>query len=506
VLETTLATRFEPSSNLKGATVGASWRFLLPTLDLDRVVVLGGATPATLRALEQTARSVVAGANGVEAGSADLLVADSTEAIARAHGLLRPGGVAFVDAPAEQLAGARLYWLAPPSGEIDAAAPLDDDDAVSFLRRLARADSGVRRTPAERIRRWVKRNRAARLRPRVGTLAGTADGPPLYLRELAAEAELDIAGQRFALAAPGRYASKKVLVFLFDGASGPPSIVVKLTRDPAHNARLENEGRSLRALAERGFGEGTAPRTLFDGHHAGLAIVGESALDGVPFRSRASGRADCPWLAKALTWVTGLGEATADLGAATPGQAAAALEALLEQYLEVYRPPAEHRAFLAAQVTAVGRSDKPFPAVFQHGDPGTWNALALADGRVGFLDWEAAETEGMPLWDLYYLLRSYALSTGRRGRERAAFLGDPDLVRLAADTVARHAEAIGLQPALAGPLFYTALLHRALKEATRLPPERIGQGPFARLLAGCIDRRDDESLRTLTLTAPVHAR
>ena len=502
MLDATLATRFEPSSNLKGATVGGSWRFLLPSLELDTVVVLGRATPATLRALRQTARSVVVGADGVEPRTADLLVADSSGTIAGAAGLLRPNGIAFVDARDERLPGARLYWLGPPSGEVEAAAPLADQDAVSFLKAHARADSGVRRTPAERIRRWIRRNRSRGLTPRVGTLTGRPDGPPHYLQKLAAEAGLEIETWRFALAAPGRYASKKVLMFLFDGASGPPAVVVKLTRDPAHNARLENEGGALRLLAQLGFGEGTVPRTVFDGHHAGLAIVGESALDGVPFRTRASGRADCPWLAKAVAWVTSLGEATVDPDAATPEDAAAALDTLLAQWVDVYQPSASHRAFLAEQIAVIRRTEGAFPAVFQHGDPGTWNALALADGRVGFLDWEAAEPVGMPLWDLFYLLRSYAVSTGMRAQETGSFLEDEALVGFAAEAIARHVAAIGLQRGLVGPLLYTCLLHRTLKEATRLPPDRIGQGPFARLLGQCIDRRDDERLRRLTLVAP----
>ncbi len=59
MLDTTFDTRFDPASNLKGESVGASWRFLLPSLALDRVVVLGATSDATLRALRQTAREVI---------------------------------------------------------------------------------------------------------------------------------------------------------------------------------------------------------------------------------------------------------------------------------------------------------------------------------------------------------------------------------------------------------------------------------------------------------------
>ena len=48
--------------------------------------------------------------------------------------------------------------------------------------------------------------------------------------------------------------------------------------------------------------------------------------------------------------------------------------------------------------------------VFQHGDPGVWNLLITPDGRPAFLDWEAAEHHGMPVWDLFYAARSVGIA------------------------------------------------------------------------------------------------
>src|SRR3954465_14023616 len=45
MLETTLATEFIPSTNLKGEVAGANWSFLLPSLELERIVCFGA--PAT---------------------------------------------------------------------------------------------------------------------------------------------------------------------------------------------------------------------------------------------------------------------------------------------------------------------------------------------------------------------------------------------------------------------------------------------------------------------------
>ena len=47
------------------------------------------------------------------------------------------------------------------------------------------------------------------------------------------------------------------------------------------------------------------------------------------------------------------------------------------------------------------------------------------------------------------------------------------------------------------PLFYTCWMHRALKEATRLPPEHLEEGHYLRLLRLCIERRSAPALRRL---------
>src|SRR5689334_5360467 len=41
MLDTTLATEFIPGTNLKGEVAGANWSFLLPSLDLERIVCFG---------------------------------------------------------------------------------------------------------------------------------------------------------------------------------------------------------------------------------------------------------------------------------------------------------------------------------------------------------------------------------------------------------------------------------------------------------------------------------
>src|SRR3990172_6398076 len=58
MLDTTLATRFEPGTNVRGEAAGASWTFLLPSLELGRVLCVGVPRLAELRTLARLAREV----------------------------------------------------------------------------------------------------------------------------------------------------------------------------------------------------------------------------------------------------------------------------------------------------------------------------------------------------------------------------------------------------------------------------------------------------------------
>lgn len=349
----------------------------------------------------------------------------------------------------------------------------------------------------------------------------TANRPPHYLGAIAQEAGIDLDGYGWGLAARGDYSSRKLLFFLFAPPSssplattgrtgGGPTYIVKMVRDPIFNPRLENEYRALTLLQQMGIGDReTLPQVVFFGHHAGLAIVGETAIEGVPFRQQAQWTAECPYLHVATEWLIDLGAATANSTAANPGEVATGLETLFRRFVEIYQLPPEQRAFLADQIEAIGRSHDPFSLVFQHGDPGTWNAMATPSGRVAFLDWEAAEPQGMPLWDLFYFLRSYCVGAARAGGVRGGltgfaqqFLAETPLSRFVLAAAERYCERTGLPTHLVEPLFHTCWMHRALKEATRLTPANLERGHYVNLLRLGITQRQALTLRQLFSLGP----
>ncbi len=548
LLQTTLSTPFEPGTNVKGHVTGANWLFLLPRLSFGAVACVGTPPEATLRALAQACREVFvlcptqsearaarsrvqrAGLSQVKllaprpgepvappATELDLVYVasgaaarwlnrhpDAAKGLARALG---PDGLIYgetwraarqdgLPVPLQASGVTRRFRLSPPLGEMRAAVPAHDKSTAQFFR-----DHDLDSTVSQRVqvaaleRRLTRRLALDHLARRQGLLVDRAGshhaGPPAWLRGIADQSGVDIGPCRWGLVASGLYASRKVLVYLFDPGQDTLRYVAKLTRAPAFNARLENEHRALALLADRGLAEtGVMPRPAFFGHHAGLAVLGQTAVAGAPFAARSQLTADCPFGRAAVGWLEDLGAATADPAAAAPSEVAAVLGELRDRFVALYGLTAHQRGVVDAAIDAVGRSHGPLPLVFQHGDPGAWNALALPDGRVGFVDWEAAEVRGLPLWDLLYFLRSYCVRSARRRGQRDRLVAatrpilqssDP-LHALVQQSVARYRDRVGLAPEHVAPLFLTCWLHRALKEANRLTPERLQGGHYACLV------------------------
>lgn len=412
--------------------------------------------------------------------------------------------------------GRRTVWVAvrPDDGEIRSAVAEGDHGAAHAL--TARALSGpavqprwraprrvgslVDRLVGPHVRRWLEISV-----PRPGS---TMPDLPGYLVRCAAADGVDVAGWRWALSAIGVYNTQKVLGLLFAPGDDEPSMVVKMTRDATVVPRLENERDALRDLAAIGMADdGRVPRVRFAGRHAGLAIVGESALAGRAFRATSTGPASVDPATvdpatDAVAWLTDLAVRSARPAAAA--DVGSALGDLYGRYVALCRPDAGIARQLERALADVASSANAIPMVFQHGDPGTWNLLQREDGRVAFLDWENADAAGMPLWDLLYLLRSLAVGAGQRAGTRRRLvaverylLDDSPMSDFVVGAVERYTDALGMDRALVEPIFQLCWMHQAMKEATRVAPERVRNAHFNRLLRLTLDRRSAPNLRRI---------
>jgi hypothetical protein len=513
-----------PGTNVRGGASGASWRFLLPSLALDRVAILGAPTPADRRAivaaggrLTMPRRSkldrgpggvqtvVVLGDRGARSLRDPAVRREVVETAAPDVTVYVQGRDGGLPTTADVFPGAEPLSLLIGTTDDDLrwAAPRADAAAVAAARRLGadRRGGGVRA-----LVRGVLRRAVGGLRPPADaaelTSPGGSAGPPRYLVEAAAGGGLDLSGRRWAMAIPGLYASNKAVFLFFPADRDEPDVVVKVARTTAQNPRLEREATALEALGvTRWNAEGSAPRLLFLGSDGGARILGQSALRGEPFRRRTTARPDCPFARNVVERLIDLGTETA-----TPDDPAVLgryLRELFDRYRALYRPDPRHAAFLAEQLDAIGASETA-PTVFQHGDPGAWNLLVDADGSIRFLDWEAADPKGVPLWDLLYFLRSFGVTVSRaRGTNdalaayRRLFVDASDLSRIQAEAVHRAGVRIGLASSLIEPLFHTCWMHRAVKQAARLPRWKLRRGHYHRLLIIGIEGRDAPGLRAL---------
>jgi hypothetical protein len=397
----------------------------------------------------------------------------------------------------------------PSRGEVRALVPAGatvDRDALRRLGMLTVTETTFTRGQVARVERWIRRRLPrGRLWGRIVVLGAdpaASTSPPRYIRELAASAGRDLTGWGWAVANRGDYDSQKVLVLLREPGAGEPSGVVKITRSSVHAARLRNEEATLADIGTLPIAAGRVPHTWFAGTHGGRAIVGESLLRGVPFTRRATYEADDPLLADALGWLTDLAAATARPVPAA--DVAATLGRLLGRYERVYEPAADERAVLHAQIDRLAAVHDPIPLVRQHGDPGIWNLLADPDGRTVFLDWEASEVNGLPLWDSLHLFRTYAVAASRRrgtrdwvAAARRHLLAASPLADRLVETVDAYCERIGVPRDAIEALTYGCWIHRSLKEANRLPQERLAHGRLVRLIRAMLAEPDAPTLGRL---------
>jgi hypothetical protein len=550
VLARTLAIEIVPGSNRRAPAAGSCLVYLLPDQAVGRIGLAGQSSPATIRMLARHGELVEPGDGS---GRIDLLwlgehpsaLSPTDPVLSDLAARLVPDGLvvgevwAFRRDLAMRQLRSRLtdtalelelaLWLRPGSGPIRTILPADDEPTMRFVveRGIAapfRRIAGTRRLPVladlegslaaslignrlgQRIGFVARRRVAVANVPAASASVTTSEsawaaesssssaaaspwsgpGPPRWLQDAVRHAIPDIGERRWALSAPGSYASQKAVWYLFERDAVIPDLVIKMTRDPAFNDRLRNEVAILKAVEGLDLGPRVeVPRAIALASADGLALAVESCVIGAPFPTRVRVRSEPPALGLAVESLTRMAVATR--AAASPSAIRDALEGIVDRCARLYAMAPEERAFLDAQVerlAAVGS-----PTVLMHGDPGTWNLLVTADSGLGILDWEAAELDGLPLWDLFHLLRAYATLTSSRWLPGRAFrLARGHLVRGSALTptlaaaVRAYSLTAGIETDAVEPLYHLGWVHRAVKEAMRLAPDRLAHGHYIRLL------------------------
>ena len=497
MLDFLLSSTLGIGTNRRRDTTASSIVALLPELGPGRVRLLGEVPPAFVDALTAGGLEVGAG------GDAHLVV-------------VGPGGHEAGGAPAggpvpQLWVGARPPWLEDRAvaGLARGGPPVPVEPRTGAARALAlpfAPREATSTSPVARVQRVVGR---ARRRLRSGASApdaaerGVLDalygrGPvpgdptativlpagqaatalPSYLRRRLDEAGVVTTGAEWRLLADGEYPSQKLAWFLSSGA------VVKLSRDAAFSPRLHNEHAALRLLADAGVARPGLPVPRLDADVEGLALVVEGAVDGEPFSRHGRSEPGDRVLASAFDEVLAVTTAPPLRSVAAAGEVARDLGALAERFAAVYG----RSAALDAAVASL--SGDPLPTTLQHGDPGTWNLLVSDTGNVAVLDWENAESRGVPVADALF----FATGVARRALDAAGRRPTPGAVidRLLVDgawatwtrsVLRRAAEAAGCDPRYVPALSVVGAAYQAVKEVPRLDPAAPSRGEWVRLLA-----------------------
>ena len=358
------------------------------------------------------------------------------------------------------------HWQYPAFANRRAIVPLAERHAYAYA--LARRES----EPLQRLKARVAAiagpalplmvSRSISIVAAMGTATGrTAAGAALS----AASEEPALARFRLGggfseiLITPITETSTAVLSVVVPRGSRRPALIAKQPRIRERSAALEREATNLQALRATWPAATFAapePLGLFGEEDAPILI--QTALDGrglEPAELRRSRRRAVDDVVRSLI----------DLGAESASPAAA----VSDWYEQTLRRPLEAHGSFAADLSAtrelVSRSIEvteelrraSIPLVFEHGDVAHSNVLRLRSGGVGFVDWELAQPQGLPLQDLFFFIGYVASASAgaRTTEERLAAFDDVFLEPegWASKAVTAYAHRLHLPPTSISPLF-----------------------------------------------------
>jgi aminoglycoside phosphotransferase len=259
----------------------------------------------------------------------------------------------------------------------------------------------------------------------------------------------------FVLVTPRFAQSRHVVMLVLAEGGTRPALAVKIPRIAGDGAALAREAANLDAAGTALGHDGSVPRLVaFDPERAHPLLI-QGALTGAPLGPAAVRRDRARAVALVAGWCDRLAAATA--GPADPARidrlAVAPLQALAQDDAAggELRDLARRTLPLAAGLREAG-----LPLVFEHGDLGHPNLIVDDAGRLGVLDFEQAETAGLPGHDLVFACAYVATVSARHPDPQLAgraFHG-PDA--WAAPVLAAHLRRLGIAPELDAALVAVA--------------------------------------------------
>ena len=269
------------------------------------------------------------------------------------------------------------------------------------------------------------------------------------------------------LVTPREPTSNCVVALLLDARSGAPALVAKFPRLADAEAAIVREAETLRAI-QAASPTATVPRVVALASVEGQMLLVESALVGETISPSELRRRPRRCVDEVLRWLLDLPR---------PGNEPARFDSLVELPLRrlgaALPPELAETSLVAETLEALGELRGPaLPAVVEHGDLSHPNLIRMGDGRVGVVDWELAQFDGLPAADLCFFL-GYVATTVRRARSRRRLAAAFDEAFAAPDGWARppllaYARRVGFDLSLLSPLLVATWARYAARFVARV--------------------------------------
>jgi aminoglycoside phosphotransferase len=279
------------------------------------------------------------------------------------------------------------------------------------------------------------------------------------------------------LVTPREPTSNCVVALILDARSGAPALVVKIPRLAEAEAAIVREAATLRTI-HAGRPTATVPSVVALASVEGQTLLVESALVGETISPAELRRRPHGCVEDVLRWLLDLPRPRPE-----PARFDELVELPLRRFAAALPPEAAETSLVGETLEALDELRRAaLPAVVEHGDLSHPNLIRMRDGRVGVVDWELAEVEGLPAADLCFFL-GYVAATVLRAHSPRRLEAAFDQAFTAPDGWARgpllsYASRIGIEPSLLSPLLVATWARYAARFVARV--EGVAAEPASR--------------------------
>jgi aminoglycoside phosphotransferase len=269
-------------------------------------------------------------------------------------------------------------------------------------------------------------------------------------------------------------ASSHVIVFVRFGDSIDPALVAKVPRLPGDHARLEKEAAMLEAAHSwRKGGFDSIPRVVAFEDYGGHRLLIETALVGRAMSPAfVRGNLDSS-LETGMNWLLDFHVATQHKVENKAAWFAKQVELpvnVLENALNL--APDEKQLLAETRELAESLRNADLPVVVSHNDFSHPNIMLCKGDSLGVVDWELADKDGLPAFDLFFYLKYIAFARNEAQTNekyvqafREAFFSDTAWAR---PYLARYCEALHLDAGLLASSFVLCWLQYVAGLISRL--------------------------------------